>query len=684
MEAEITSKVKKVFERKISKVAIIGFIAIILLGAVFLVYMLKFRSSAAQTLQLRTSKVTRGNISISITGSGPIQSSNSVDISSKINGSVGTITKVYFKEGDSVKKGDLMFELDDSDAKLSVEKIKNSIEQALLSQSTNTNSLGKLSLAAPISGQVTNIMVKAGDIVNKNAPVLTITDHSKLKMTVPFNAASMGIIKVGQSATVNLQGLMQSVEGKVSYVYNNSYSTASGGQIFNVEITVDNPGSISEGAKANAEINTLNGTQPSTDNGTLSYTNSQVVKSDSGGTVKNVYAKENQNVNAGDLLAEFQNDDLAMTVQTSELKIKDLQAQLAEAEKQLGYYKVTSSIDGVIVKQDVNVGDNVKSGDVISTVSDSGHMEFEVSVDELDIAKMQTGQNVDVTLDALTETSSSPIKGTVSKIALQGTSSNGVTTYPVTIQIEENDKLKVGMNANAEIFISQKLDVLTVPIEAVTKMRNRAFVWVKTDEKTAAQAKNAQQGNWQGGRNGQNGQSSQSGQGNQNSQNSKNGQGNQNGQGNWQGSQGDQNAQSNQSGQSGQSVQSGQNSKNSQSNQGSQSGQNSQRSQNSQNGQRSQNTQRNSQFSEYYKNAMMKQVEIGTNNDTTIEIVSGLNEGDEVVLPPLSQSSSTTTTNKNSSPFGGGMPGMGGFGGNGGQRQQSGSNNKSSGGFNRD
>lgn len=63
----------------------------------------------------------------------------------------------------------------------------------------------------------------------------------------------------------------------------------------------------------------------------------------------------------------------------------------------------------------------------------------------------------------------------------------------------------------------------------------------------------------------------------------------------------------------------------------------------------------------YYKGAVLRPVEVGINNDSYIEIVSGLNEGDIVVLPPLSTGSTSTQTTSQQ-----GFNIMGGFGGPGG------------------
>ena len=89
---------------------------------------------------------------------------------------------------------------------------------------------------------------------------------------------------------------------------------------------------------------------------------------------------------------------------------------------------------------------------------------------------VKIGQEVKVTIDAISDTEKEPIIGTVSEIALEGTSMNSVTTYPVTISLEGNDSIKMGMNCSAEIIIESKENILTIPVEAVTTREDKYFV----------------------------------------------------------------------------------------------------------------------------------------------------------------------------------------------------------------
>ena len=80
-------------------------------------------------------------------------------------------------------------------------------------------------------------------------------------------------------------------------------------------------------------------------------------------------------------------------------------------------------------------------------------MVFNLEVDELEISKIELGQTANITADALPDET---FTGEVTKIANEGTSQNGVTTYKVELTISEPGNLISGMNVNAEIIVRVK------------------------------------------------------------------------------------------------------------------------------------------------------------------------------------------------------------------------------------
>lgn len=480
----------KFMKKKISKKIFMGAVAILLIGAIAAVGFryLKPKSTASQANR-QLARVQKGELVQLVSGSGPISSSDKYDVTPNVS---GTLTKIYYKDGDKIKAGALLFEIDDSDARLKIKQLENSIQQARLSQEYDLKDLQSNKVVAAIDGEVASLQVKAGDSLNQNGTVLTITDKSKLKLLVSFNNTYRSKLTIGQQVTVNAFNTttedLYTVNGKISQISSPSYKTSDGAEVYNVEVTIDNSSNLKEGMVGNVELN-IDGTDiKSKDSGTLSYAQTVTAKTSAGGTVSKIYVTEGQNVKKGDILAELDNEDLQLSTQTSELKLQDLEIQLQIAEENLDDYKLYSPIDGTFTLNDVQQGNSIKQGDILGSVANYDTMEFSIDVDELDIAKIQVGQTADVTIDALTETNDKPLKGTVKEIAIEGTSSDGVSTYPVTILLEKDEALKGGMNANAEIVVNKKTDVLYVPIDAVQKKNGKSYVSVAAATQTTPAA----------------------------------------------------------------------------------------------------------------------------------------------------------------------------------------------------
>ena len=480
---------KKIFTLK----KIIIFVLLIAIaGSVF--YYFQSKKTKQTSSKVVEYKVEKKDLAVTLTGSGAVTQSYRQAITPYIS---GTVKKVYFKEGDKVKAGDLMIEFDDTTIEKDIERTKLSIEQAQRDYIDVKKNIADLTVTAPISGQITGLTGNIGDDANKGSIICSVVDTSRLKLTVPFNKSQANNFYIGEKVDVYLQDYMQTVKGSISYVNKSGKALDGGGSASDVEINISNPGTIKSGIRASASI----GGQMSLDNSTLDYANTRKVKCEPGGTIISIAVRENQEVTVGQTIMNVENSDLKDSLLSSQMKLQDLQAQLDSKLDDQKDYKITAPGNGTIVTQDIKIGDVVKQQDTISTIADNDSMQFDIDIDELDIDKISVGMKAAVTLDALTK---EKYTGIVTQVASEGTSSNGVSTYPVTIQIEKPTKIKAGMNANADIVIQQKNDVLTLPISAVQKTGNMAMVFVRksTEQKNQSTTDNNKNMNSQNNANG--------------------------------------------------------------------------------------------------------------------------------------------------------------------------------------
>lgn len=626
---------KKLFTMKHSKLVCILFVIAIVASVLFAnrVSIKNKLFGGGKVVAQRTAMVEKGDIKTLVSGSGPIYFTNDKILYSKVG---ATVTKVNFKEGDTVKAGDVIAEFDDSEVQTTVENNLLGLQQQQLAVQEDQKSLADLTVTVPFTGTVTGVSVNPGDSVQEGGKLFTVNDTSEFSITLNYNASDEAKIKVGQAATVYIASSMQSAKGTVTSISNTPTGTDSGEKAYLVTIGVPNPGALTTGLTASADISTPKGTVSSTNSSTLSYAKTQNVASKINGTVESVNVASNEKATGGSVAVTMESDELSNTLEGDQIKLSNMQQTYDQSEKQLEDYEVVAPFNGTITTLDYKTGDTVTAGAEIADVADTSSMEFDIAVDELDISKIAVGQPAAITLDALTSTTGDPLKGQVAKIAVSGTSSSGVTTYPVTVKITGSLKgIKGGMNANADITVSDENNVLYVPVDAVTTVGSDHYVWVRTGGTGGYGGRSGGASGFSGG-SGASGGFSGYGSGAARRSSSSSRAGGYGGYGGYGG------------GGYGGGGYGGQRSANTNSE-----ATVSEAFNNSASG-------ANSSGPEYYDGAVRTKVEVGAENDTDVEIKSGLKQGQIVVMPQTtagSTSSGTTTSGRT-----GGIGGMMGGG----------------------
>lgn len=428
----------------------------------------------------RTAIVSKGDIVSTVTGSGTLGAAEARNEFAKVSAKV---EEIYYREGDTVEKGDNIIKLDSSDYEMTIKSQKNAIKQAELNKINLDNQVKNLKVVANASGYVGNLNVSEGTYIMTNSMVCNIANNVKDEVTLQFVSSALGKIQVGNYAKVLLTSSLNYVDGIVTFVGDRITTLASGATIIEVTIEVSDSQYALSGIYANAEITTASGTYKSVNEAMFNFSEAGNVKTETSGTVSKLYVKNGQYVNAGETILELTNSDLVTSAQTTALSLQNLYDQLAYSNDKLADYTISSPINGVITMQDVKVGDNVSTGMPVSTISNKNEMEFKIPVDELDIAKLDYDKKVLVTIDALSRTEDNPIEGKISKLPLEGTTTGGVTDYYITITIPGSDDIRISMNADAEIIIDERKDVLCIPVEALEKENGENFVYVINDGK---------------------------------------------------------------------------------------------------------------------------------------------------------------------------------------------------------
>ena len=164
------------------------------------------------------------------------------------------------------------------------------------------------------------------------------------------------------------------------------------------------------------------------------------------------------------------NYDLALAgVGEAEANVYQAQAALKKAETDLGYTRIYSPVDGIVVSRDVDAGQTVAASfqtpTLFTIAQDLTKMQIETNVDEADIGEVKEGLSVTFTVDAYPE---AVFSGTIKQVRIASSVVENVVTYPVIIDVANPDlMLKPGMTANVTIITDKKEGVLAVPSAAL-------------------------------------------------------------------------------------------------------------------------------------------------------------------------------------------------------------------------
>ena len=177
--------------------------------------------------------------------------------------------------------------------------------------------------------------------------------------------------------------------------------------------------------------------------------------------IKGLYEKE--------LVSATEFEQAQYSYDKSRYAYTQAQSNYTKAQKNIGYAKIYSPIDGVVLSRAVDEGQTVASGfstpTLFTIANDLTAMQVIANVDEADIGAVLEGQRVEFAVDAYPD---DVFAGTVRQVRLEATTTSNVVTYEVVIDAPNPDlKLKPGLTANTTIYTLEKSGVLAVPSKAL-------------------------------------------------------------------------------------------------------------------------------------------------------------------------------------------------------------------------
>lgn len=447
-------------------------------------------------------KVQKGDLVVSISGSGQVSTLSKVSIKPNTTGqtqTLGQITSVKVKNGDYVKAGQIVAILDGKNALQTLNQAKASVTSAqanydkLVKGMTDSEALSANNAVTQaqisLDNAKQNILIKLKSAYTTASNSIYLTTDSFFENNPTNSSPSFKVDGV--------EFLNQELENNInSGRYNIGILLSSWREKIKTQTVSDDLI-----ASINSAILDLNTMRNYFDDMTILFASYSIASDSTGQSSINTNKSTASGARSGidslisDLTSTLQSynntvfslqqakDSLALKLKPAseddlavqKASLDNAKANLANAEEAYSSRIITAPFDGQIGGLSAEVGQQVSSSDSLATLITSEKV-INVTLNEVDAAKVSGGNIVTISFDSLPSVS---LKGIVSYIDPLGTVSQGVVSYAVQIKMDKQDEqVKAGMTASVNIITTQHSGTLMIPTSAITTVGGKKFVLV--------------------------------------------------------------------------------------------------------------------------------------------------------------------------------------------------------------
>lgn len=455
-------------------------VAVILVAGYFLISSLT--KTTGQT-EYALGAVTQGSLTSSISGTGQVSTSDQIEIKPEVS---GDLTFVGVSNGREVKQGSIIAQINNEDASMTVKNAELSLENSKIAyqkalkeyqNQSDSSSISDLKTAYRDGYEViTDTFVDLPDILMDMNDIYYTASHSHYFLDSEVRSSAGDIaIEYKYKAGVTFD--------QVKDLYNKDFATYR-----SLSINSDPEKIVSFLNEINGTLEKLSNSLNETYN-TIDFINGKLVEKPSQIAVdkNNISSYINkikthlsniQNVLTKIEDAKNSTIDSNLSLKSAELSVSQAEDSLRKAKEALANHSIRASFDGIISDVPVKKGDAVTTNTVLATLITKQKI-AEISLNEMDVAKIKNGQNVVLTFDAVENLS---IVGKVAEVGLVGTVNQGVVSYKIKIGFDTDDNsVRPGMSVSASIITDAKQDILLVPNSAVKTKNGFSYVEILSD-----------------------------------------------------------------------------------------------------------------------------------------------------------------------------------------------------------
>jgi HlyD family secretion protein len=180
------------------------------------------------------------------------------------------------------------------------------------------------------------------------------------------------------------------------------------------------------------------------------------------------YDRGQELINAN-LISKSDFDQLRISLNQAKANVKTRMANVERAKVDLSRTTIKAPIDGVVITRKVEAGQTVaatmNTPTLFSIANDLRNMQIEAAVSEADVGGVEEGQKVHFTVDAFPGRT---FEGSVKQVRFAPSTNQNVVTYTTVVEVDNKDlKLRPGMTATARFITAERKNVLKVPNAAI-------------------------------------------------------------------------------------------------------------------------------------------------------------------------------------------------------------------------
>lgn len=415
--------------------------------------------------QLVTTVVERGDVRQLVSVSGVAEAEQSAELAFPVT---GIVARVLVEEGDVVEAGDILIELDSralqadrQDALAALNQARANRDELLAGPTATARDATAESITLKQEALETTIENENRKVENARQNLLSndLTAYSDAQSVDAPAPVISGTYTCDEEGEYLLEVFNSGTASGYSF-------RLSGLETGTYAVSVDRPVALGScGLRAQFSAGEKY-------NLTTWYIEIPNTKSSSYVSARNAYALAQTQAASAIALAE---QDLTLTeanatdtnaparneaVVRADASVEQARARLARIDATIADRVLVAPFSGTVTEIDVLPGETVTTVPVVNLLASS---EFEVTarIPEIDIGKLQVGQSVEMVFDAR---SGETLEGEVSFISLKATEIDGVAYYKAIIELAEvPDWIRSGLNADIDIIIEERVDVLRVP-----------------------------------------------------------------------------------------------------------------------------------------------------------------------------------------------------------------------------